>query len=359
MGKFLGKNLYKLHQWTGLIAGIFVFVMGLSGAVLVFHEDLEMMEHRARWQVDNRAPVSIDKAFQNIAQRYPHWEIRLQRFSTDPSQTLIFSLRRPEERLMVFAHPADGQLLAVLDPAKTFTNWVLKLHYALHAGLAGEVLVFAVGLAWLASLLTGLYIYRKALVGVLLFQVSFKKKTKRSFASSLHRVVGVWALLLNLVMVGSGLLISYSIVANGLKALGTTTKEISPPALGFSIDTALKTLRRQQPNFEPTYMRFPKTADQPLTVNGHLAGEPFYYSQYYNAATFELATGRFLALKANTQADASTRVDSISKGLHFVEYGNWLVKMLFCLVGLSAPLMSVTGFLLWKWRQKKAALRFA
>ncbi|MGV3502707.1 MAG: PepSY-associated TM helix domain-containing protein [Adhaeribacter sp.] len=359
MGKFLGKNLYKLHQWTGLIAGVFVLVMGLSGSVLVFHQDLEMLEHRNLWQVDNSAPVSIDKAYQTITRAYPHWEIRLQRFSADPGQTLIFSLRRPEERLLVFVHPSQGQLLAVLDPTKTVTNWVLKLHYALHAGLAGEVLVFVAGLAWLISLLTGLYIYRKALLRVLLFQVSFKKKTRRSLASSLHRVVGVWALLLNLVMVGSGLLISYGIVANGLKALGTAPKEIASPVLGFSIDAALQHLRRQHPHFEPTYMRFPKAAGQPLAVNGRLAGEPFYYSQYYNAATFEQATGRFLELKVNTAADASTQLDSISKGLHFVEYGNWLVKVLFCLVGLSAPLMSVTGFLLWKWRKKKAALHFA
>ncbi|MGV3639454.1 MAG: PepSY-associated TM helix domain-containing protein, partial [Adhaeribacter sp.] len=325
----------------------------------VFHEDLEVLEHRLHWQVDNQAPVSIDKAYQSIARAYPHWEIRLQRFSADPSQTLIFSLRRPEERLMVFAHPANGQLLAVLDPGKTFTNWVLKLHYALHAGLAGEVLVFLVGLAWLASLLTGTYIYRKALLRVLLFQVSFKKKTKRSFASSLHRVVGVWALVLNLVMVGSGLLISYSIVANGLKTLGIAPKQIASPVLGFSIDAALQDLRRRHPQFEPTYMRLPKTAGQPLTVNGRIAGEPFYYSQYYNAATFEQATGRFLELKVNTGADAATKVDSLSKGLHFVEYGNWLVKVLFCFVGLSAPLLSVTGFLLWKWRKKKAALHLA
>ena len=62
MSNLLGKNVYKIHQWSGLIAGIFIFIMGLSGAVLVWHEDLEALEHRSRWRVDNQAPVSIDKA---------------------------------------------------------------------------------------------------------------------------------------------------------------------------------------------------------------------------------------------------------------------------------------------------------
>jgi uncharacterized iron-regulated membrane protein len=354
MRHLLAKNVYKIHQWSGLIAGIFIFIMGLSGAVLVFHEDLEALEHRSRWRVDNQAPVSIDKAYRTIARRYPHWEIRLQRLSRDPAETLIFSLRQPDQRLMVFAHPANGRLLAVLNPYDTFTNWVLKLHYAFHAGLPGEILVFVVGMAFLVSLVTGVVTYRKAIGKMLLFQTSFNRKTRRSLASSLHRFVGVWALLLNLLMVASGLVISYGIVANGLKTAGKAPAPIASPPLGFSIDAALKDLRRQYPGFEPTYMRFPKTADQPLSVNGTMAGQAFYYSQYYNAATFDRATGQFLALAVNTTAKAGTRLDSVVHAVHFVEYGTRWIKALFCFVGLSAPLLSITGFLLWRWKTKKS-----
>jgi uncharacterized iron-regulated membrane protein len=354
MRNLLGKNVYKIHQWSGLVAGIFIFIMGLSGAVLVFHEDLEVLEHRSHWRVENQAPVSIDKAYQTITRQYPHWEIRLQRFSTDPAETLIFSLRRPEERLMVFAHPANGSLLAVLDPYQTFTNWVLRLHYAFHAGLAGEILVFIIGLTFLVSLVTGVITYRKAIGRMLLFRTGFKRKNRRALASSLHRFVGVWALVLNLLMVLSGLVISYSIVANGLKTVGAAPAQIASPPLGFSIDGALQTLRRQYPGFEPTYMRFPKTADQPLSVNGRMAGQAFYYSQYYNAATFDRTTGQFLEMKLNPDAPAGSKLDSIVRGVHFVEYGNWWVKALFCFVGLSAPLLSVTGFLLWRWKTKKS-----
>jgi uncharacterized iron-regulated membrane protein len=348
MRHLLGKNVYKIHQWSGLIAGIFIFVMGLSGAVLVFHEELEALEHRSRWQVNNQAPVRIDPAYQNLTRRYPHWEVRLQRFSTDPTQTLIFSLRRPDQRLMVFAHPANGRLLAVRDGQKTITFWLLHLHYAFHAGLAGQILVLGTGVLFLLSLLTGVIIYRKAIGQMLLFRAPFKRKNRRAWASSLHRFVGVWALVLNLLMVASGLVISYGIVSNGLKAAGPAPAPALSPPLGFSIDEALKTLRLHYPDFEPTYMRFPKTDDQPLTVNGNVAEQAFYYSQYYNAATFDRTTGQFQAMKLNTDP-----VDSLVHAVHFVEFGNWLVKVLFCFGGLSAPLLSITGFLLWQWKKKK------
>jgi uncharacterized iron-regulated membrane protein len=352
MSNLPGKKIYKVHQWSGLIAGIFIFIMGLSGAVLVWHEDLEALEHHALWRVDNRRPVSIDKAYQRIIQRYPGREIRLQRFSTDPTQTLIFSLRRPEQRLLVFAHPANGRLLAVLDSDKTITNWLLQLHYSFHAGLAGQLLVFGTGILFLLSLITGVFTYRKAIGRMLLLRVEFKRKTKRSVASSLHRFVGVWALVLNLLMVFSGLMISYGIVAGGLRTVGTAPAPIASPPLQFSIDGALKTLREQYPAFTPTYMRFPKTAGQPLSVNGKVAGQPFYYSQFYNAATFDRVSGQFAGLKSNTDASAGLKFDSLVHAVHFVEFGNWLVKALFCAVGLSAPLLSITGFFLWQWKKK-------
>jgi uncharacterized iron-regulated membrane protein len=354
MSNLLGKKVYKIHQWSGLIAGIFIFIMGLSGAVLVWHEDLEALEHRSRWQVENRQPVSIDKAYQTLSRQYPNWEIRLQRFSTDPTETLIFSLRRPGQRLLVFAHPANGRLLAVRDASKTFTYWLLHLHYAFHAGLAGTILVFCVAILFLLSLVTGVITYRRAIGKMLLFRLGFKTKTKRAFASSLHRFVGVWALVLNLLMVFSGLMISYGIVAGGLKTVQATPAPIASPPLAFSIDGALKTLQARYPEFKPTYMRFPKTADQPLSVNGTVDGQAFYYSQYYNAATFDQTTGQLTGLKRNTTAATGAKFDSLMHAVHFVEFGNWLVKLLFCFIGLSAPLLSITGFLLWQWKKKKA-----
>lgn len=350
MRNTIGQKVYKIHKWCGLIAGLFIFVMGLTGAVLVFNHELEAWEHHAYWEVNNQGPVSIDKAYHTITEKYLNWEIRLQRFSENPSETLIFSLRRPDQRLMVFVHPANGNILAALDANKTITTWLLTLHYSFHTDLTGKILVFITGLIFLVSLVTGVITYRKAIVKMLLFRVGFARKTKRSFASSLHRHVGVWGLLLNLLMVLTGLWISYGIVVNGFKTASTPTKPIASPALTISIDQALKTLNAKHPAFKPTYMRLPKAEDQPLTINGFVTGQPFYYSQYYNAATIDAKTGALLDLKLNTAAEVTTKLDSISHSIHFLEFGNWLIKLLFCFVGISAPLLSITGFLLWKWR---------
>src|SRR5687767_11490452 len=117
-----GKKTYKIHKWCGLLAGIFILVLGFTGSILVFHDTLEAYEHQEIWQVKNSQPVSIDAAYKTINQTYPGWEIRLQRFSENPSETLIFSLRRPDHRLVVFSHPANGNILKVTDSDNTVTS---------------------------------------------------------------------------------------------------------------------------------------------------------------------------------------------------------------------------------------------
>jgi uncharacterized iron-regulated membrane protein len=68
----------------------------------------------------------------------------------------------------------------------------------------GELLVALLGVVLMLSMATGAVVYRKHLVPVLLFRQKINWKNTRSAASGLHRVVGVWALLFNFAVAGSG-----------------------------------------------------------------------------------------------------------------------------------------------------------
>jgi uncharacterized iron-regulated membrane protein len=137
-------------------------------------------------------------------------------------QLTYFELRRSDARLVVFVHPSKANILKVMDQKDSLVFWILKLHYSLHSGIIGESLILLIGLLFIFSLITGLIVYRKALVNVLTFRTKFLKKRKRSVASTLHRYVGVWALHFNLLMGLTGTVISYEIVKNSLNAPAPT-----------------------------------------------------------------------------------------------------------------------------------------
>lgn len=338
------KKIYHFHKWSGLIAGLFILLLGVTGSILVFHEELEALEHHQEWTVKNTQAVSIDRALKTVVNKFPGRDIRLKHFSANPANSLIFELRRPDTRLIIFTHPSNGNILKVMDQKDSLVFWILKLHYSLHSGIIGESLILLIGLLFIFSLITGLIVYRKALINVLTFRTRFLKKRKRSVTSSLHRYVGVWALLFNLLIALTGTVISYEIVKSSLNTPASAA--IANPDVKISIDKALKDLKTQQPDFNPSYIRFPTAPGSPVIFAGRVDGQAYFYSKFYNTISVDATSGQISGLKITRS------LSSLVRGIHFIEYGNLFIKFFFCLVGISGPLLSITGFLLWRWRKK-------
>lgn len=339
------KRIYRFHQWSGLIAGCFIFLLSLTGSILAFHQELDDFQYREYLDVKNDNVVSIDRAYSSIVSNYSAWDIRLIRFSDNPSETLVFQLRHPDERLIVFVHPSSGELIKVVSLSDNLVFWVLKLHYSLHAGIVGEAIILFVGILFIVSLVTGIFVYRRMLLKTLLFKVSFNTKNKNTLSSSLHRYVGVWAILFNLIMAISGLVISYEILIASLK--GTTPAVLNSPALTtISVDKMLDQYHKLYPAFNPSYIRFPTRAGDKVNISGTLDNKSKFYSKFYNVSTADIQTGKLSPVTSIKPLSAFVR------GLHFIEYGNWSIKLLFLFVGLSGPILSITGYVLWRRKYK-------
>ncbi|WP_276348870.1 PepSY-associated TM helix domain-containing protein [Daejeonella sp. JGW-45] len=338
------KKVYQFHKWSGLVAGLFILLMGVTGSILVFHEELEALEYRKEWTVPNNQAVSIDNALKTVIEKFPGWDIRLQHFSSNPTHTLIFQLRRPDARLIIFVHPSQGNITKVLDQKDSKVYWILKLHYSLHSGIIGESIILLVGLTFILSLITGLIVYRKALLNILTFKTRFLKKRKRSLASSLHRYVGVWALVFNLLIVLTGTVISFEIVKSGLNKKSAITSFPDTPKIDISVDQILKELQVKQPDFNPSYIRFPTLTGSPIIIAGRVTDEAILYSKFYNTVSVNPVSGEVSAL------EITRSLSSLVRGIHFIEFGNLWIKIFFCVVGISGPVLSISGFLLWKWK---------
>jgi uncharacterized iron-regulated membrane protein len=338
----LKRIYYKIHQCCGLIAGIFILAMGLTGAVLVFHEEIQALEHRTLWSVENNRSVSIDKAYQTLTSVYPNRSIRLIRFSRSPKETLIFSVKSDGGGSLVFMHPAEGKILKVVDRNSTLVGWILDFHSSFQSGKAGMIIVFIVGWVFLISLITGVLFYGKNILRILLFKTTFRYRSKRALYSSLHKYVSVWALLLNFILAVTGILISFDNLEHH-----TTSKSVSQP-IKFSLDSALNVLHKKYPEYTPTYIRYPTNSAKTLLINGKVTGQAFYWTQYYNEVKINPATGEISALRLTSEANAKTKIASVVGVLHLVEFESVLVKLLFCFAGLSAPLLTITGFFMWR-----------
>ncbi|MBC9795281.1 PepSY-associated TM helix domain-containing protein [Sinomicrobium weinanense] len=341
------RALLKYHSIFGIIAGSFLFIIGLTGSVLVFNEEIDaaiFKKYEARGYPE---AFNLDAAVANVQKEYPEWNTRI--IHLKKGETFVFNLRRPEARKLVFAHPGSGEITGEIDEHTHVTKWLLKLHYALHAGIIGRILVLVTGILFLFSIITGIVLYRKVFFRTLLFRTKIKKNNKQAYYSGLHRYVGVWALLLNLVLVITGIFLGYKVVQAGFKK----ASEPHPPQLAISLETALGRLTEEHPDFKAEYIRLPSNETSGVVINGLFNDDPFYYSMHYNKIQLNYKTGKEEKVVKIADKPLSYRLDSMITPLHFGQFAGIFGKILYAIVGLSGPFLSITGFVIWRLRLKK------
>jgi len=342
-GLKLNRKIFLWHHWCGLAVGFFLLFMSITGAILVFADEWEEAADAPWVKVDNPSGTfSYDASLFRLRDQYPGWEVRAYG-QPEPNEALIYELRNKELRKRVFVHPVNGRLLHVGEQARWYQQ-LLLFHYTWFSGTSGKIAVFFTGVLFLISLITGLYVYRKSVVKVLLFRTRINHKTKRSYNSSLHRIVGVWSLLFNLLIVASGLSMAGQVSLAALKAKGPTkaaaTKDI------VSVDGPRTAILQQHKDFEIHSLRIRPTGNT-VQFSGRYTSDPFYYGKYYSSFVVDGSTGEVTNHTVLREQSLGKRLLSMSGPLHFGNWGGMVVKVLYFLFGLTPALLSITGFVIW------------
>jgi uncharacterized iron-regulated membrane protein len=346
------KLSFSVHHWCGLIAGIFLLVISLTGSILVFHHDIDHALYAELSTLKQPAnALHIDRSFEQIRQAHPDSEIRVPELAASPKEALKYEVREGKTRKWYFMHPETGQQLGVVDRAdQRLVHVLLELHYQLLSGTVGNILVLVCGLALLTLTISGFVLYRKSILKVLTFQQKLSFKSSRSLFSSLHRVVGVWSLVFNVFICVTGTWISYGIVQHALTDTGAM---VTTPQATVSVDEVLAGVKKIHPDFEIHFLRFPLGEAGKLSVLGRMNTDPAYYSLYYSGLQADLLTGELGELSKLREQPFWTRMTTLLKPLHFGDYGGLGIKLLYSFFGLMPGLLSVSGFVIWVSRGKK------
>ena len=66
--------IFYIHSITGLLSGVFILLMSLSGAVLIFHEELDSFQLPTIYPKQNSI-TTVDRCYQYILTKYPNAQI--------------------------------------------------------------------------------------------------------------------------------------------------------------------------------------------------------------------------------------------------------------------------------------------
>jgi len=345
--------VFKIHTIAGLVSGLFILLMSLSGAALVFHEELDNLQYPAIAVDENKQVVTIDSSYNSLKRQYPRAQVSNCAITENVTRPFIFTIYDPSfkkgtEALQVFMHPQTGVVLKTRSGKNNLTSWIGRFHNSLHLGKKGEWLLGFLALIFLLSIITGLIQYRGNIFAVLLFR---KRIFKRR---NLHQLVGVYALVFNLMIVITGFWMQRYVFKKGFyKSYDYTPVLKASPPLFYSLDSAFKNIKEKFPGFTGYIIYFAQNKKARTAVYGSQHINSFIHSKKFADAIFLDSAGSVAMTAFVNEIDASARYDIINAQVHYGQYGGLPVKIIYCLLGLTGGILSITGFLLWYKRKQR------
>lgn len=347
--------IFSIHSVAGLVSGLFILLMSLSGAALVFHDELDGLQLPEVKPAADKMTV-VDSFYTTIQKQYPKAQISncvLPEQYNRPASFFIFdsSYKNGKAVMEVFLHPQTAEILKTRggskDISNNFMSWLAKFHNSFHLGKTGEWLLGFFALIFLLSIITGLILFRKNIAAVLLFRRSVYNK------ANLHQLIAVYALIFNLMIAVTGFWMQRYVFKKEFYASYdyTPVLKTSPP-LPFRFDRAYAGIKKQHPDFTARVIYFAQSNAGKTAVYGSRSRNAYIHSKKFADVIFLDSAGNISKTRFINEIEAADRYDIINSQLHMGKFGGAGIKIIYFVFGLTGALLSITGFLIW-WRRRK------
>ncbi len=341
-----GRKLFAFHSVLGLITGALLLVISLSGSVLVFSKEIDQQINPALLKVAvGKEKAPLDNIYSQARSVFPDRYIRFRNIPRAADEAIELSVEKGDEWLFAYFDPYTGKYLGSRNARNYFLGWLLYLHYSLLGGQIGELVVALLSVALVLSVITGFYIYRKQVLSVLTFKTGISFKNSRRAFSSLHRVIGIWSLLFNLLFAITGFwMLRYVFLPSTYGENQPINK--MPYELAVSLDS-LRTAIEKNKSFTVTSIYLPQKNRGSIIVYGSVPSQNPIYTEYVNSIEVDGDTGHEVKRTMISEQSAWVKWDMMAFPLHAGVYGNLLLKIIYCIAGTSPALLSISGFFLW------------
>ena len=360
------KKWILVHQYLGLIFGLFLSILGLSGSLLMIGEASEQLMHPSLI-IDQRdtPPLELDQLLGLVRSKYPdssgRWTIEMPQAADQP---LLLTHADPTESesdgaalQQIWVNPYSGVILRTATFGQTLRSWTFILHTRLQLGLLGEGLVGALGLLLPLSIVSGLYLWWPGLAGL---KRAFKIRRGlglRAFMNDLHRLIGaiLAAPLMSLALTGLGLTFPNALEGllqtNGMShdAEGPRIQSSGNQSAGrhVSVDEAILLARGPFPKAEVREIQTPGMPTDTYRVTFRQASEPSRRHPM-TSVWVDQYSGQIREVRNAARLNARERLVGAFWPFHTGEMLSSIMKLIWFLSGLSLPLLFWSGLTRWR-----------
>jgi sulfite reductase (NADPH) flavoprotein alpha-component len=366
------KNFWiKTHWLLGITAGVVLCVVGVTGAMQSFEEDILEWLNPEVFSTESAttSETPLHELFGRAQSAKPDQRITSWQIFAAPGHRMRIGFEAaaapaPGEKKRTefyYLNSADGQLYPPLRGDKFF-HTVNDIHRRLAGGDIGKHIVGASVLALVVLSLSGLYLRwpNKPLQWRPWFKLNFNLKGRR-FLRDLHMITGTWVLLLYLLSALTGLYWSYEWYKNGLHTLTGTARPLpvkleKPVANLGNAGSYIEQwwtvfLQEGGSHFQHATLKFPEKPDQPLEIRYLSIDSP--HDRAYNRLLLHPLNGDIMNHERYAEKTAGEKLIASIYVLHTGTFFGLAGIILLMISSLLMPLFAVTGWQMYLDRRRR------
>lgn len=325
--------LLWLHRWIGVLAGLVILVLALSGGVLVFDRELDRWLNPDLYPRAPRpaSPQKIESSLAALRQQHPETKVLGLRLPRDERDALVcFAGNRA-----LHLDPARAEVLGSRLRNEGFLRTVAKLHVNLLAGKTGGTIVAVATGFTLALALSGLWLWWPLRIFGVRRGGSFRR-----FNLDLHSIAGLYSSLFQLIIAGTGLTLYF------LHAEHPVVPRSQPSsAPRISVDEAIAKAEAALPGARAVAAELPVMPRMPFRLQ--LAFPEDHSPAGRSVVFLDQTTGETLGVTSSREGTLLWRYLNLHLSIHtggvFGGPSQWLA-LLTC---VALVLQVLSGYVLW------------
>src|SRR5262245_61025105 len=277
------KILFWLHLCAGVVAGIVIFIMSVTGVAIAFEKEIVAKAEQELRKVPAPAAgasrLTLDELLDRVREKQPSARPSAVTVSADPQAAVSMSFGRTNA---YYANPYTGEVSeqgtrGTRSFMQVMTDWHRWLGREGDGRAVGKAITGACNVAFLFLAIAGIYLWWPrnwsctALKGIVLFNTTLRGKARDW---NWHNVIGIWSAPVLVILTATAMVISYRWASDmvykvtgsppppagaGPGALSGSTVEVPQPSVGAKpagYEALVAAVQREMPNWEQIAIRF-------------------------------------------------------------------------------------------------------
>ncbi|MWB95909.1 PepSY domain-containing protein [Flavobacterium sp. GA093] len=356
-----------IHKWLGLISGLIVFIVSVTGCLFCFHDEIKDIT-RKEWRLvepQNR-PFLMPSVLQEKAKKVaPENKQSMVSYYGKERSAVVYTYS-DTENLYLYFNPYTGEYLKSENPKYDFFIIVEYIHlYLLLPDYIGKHIIGGATIIFILLLISGIIQWWPKRKNDLkrVFTIKWSAKWRR-VNYDWHNTSGFYISIIAVIIAISGLTFTYEWVGDGIyKAFnfgGDKAVEIKAPVIdttkfdkntSIAIDRAFIATMKQQPKSEMFYVMLPQQKGDIINTGAYPHALRFdHQSNYF----FHPNDGKLIESQPYDKKSLGLQVVEMNYGIHTGQILNLPGKIIAFIVSLIAAALPVTGFIIWYGRRKKS-----